>query len=189
MDKIRTHVSEFERHTGGSEHLLHDHMAALHTLKTKVKSLKSRAEDAENRNRRNNLRIVGLPEGAEGPDPMAFTEHLLCSLLLQAQFSAYFVVERAHRMPAAKGPPEGPPRTFILKLLNFCDRNLVLREAKRIDTLRYEATKLMIFPDYSVDTQRLRRSVDHGKLNLRNKKINNNMLFLVNSFFFILIIM
>lgn len=35
----------------------------------------------------------------------------------------------------------------------------------------------MIFPDYSVDTQKLCRSLDHVKLNLRNKEIKYSMLF------------
>lgn len=72
---------------------------------------------------------------------------------------------------------EAPLCTFILKLLNFRDRYLVLREARKIDVLRYEATKLMVFLDYSIDTQRQRRSFDHVKLNLRNKKIKYSMLF------------
>lgn len=79
-------------------------------------------------------------------------------------------------MPATRGRPGRPPLTFILRLLNFCDRDLVLREARNINTLTYEATKL---PDYSIDTQRLRRSFDHVKLNLCNKKIKYSMLFLV----------
>lgn len=64
-------------------------------------------------------------------------------------------------MPATRPSAGSPPHTFILKLLNFRDRDLVLREARKIDVLRYEATKLMIFPDYSVDTQHQRRSFDH----------------------------
>lgn len=99
-DKIHMRVTDVERRVGDSEDLLQEHSADLNSLKTKVKSLESRAEDAENRNRRHNLRIVGLAEGAEGSDPTAFTEQLLRSLLPQAPFSAHFVVERAHRMLA-----------------------------------------------------------------------------------------
>lgn len=177
MDKFRHRLTETEHRIGAAEDTLHDHTATLHTLKTKVKALELRAEDAENRNRRNNLRVVGLPEGVEGSDPTAFTENLLRSLLPQAQFSPFFVVERAHRMPASRGAPGAPPRTFIFRLLNFRDRDLVLREARKLDALRYEASKIMIFPDYSVDTQRLRRSFDQVKLNLRNRKIKYSMLF------------
>lgn len=118
-----------------------------------------------------------LPEGAEGNDSTAFTEHLLHTLLPRAQYPDFFVVERAHSIPATRGVLGAPPRTFILKLLNFRDRDLVLREARKIEILRHEGAKLMIFPDYSVDTQKMRRSFDQVKLDLRNRKIKYSMLF------------
>lgn len=177
MDTFRNRLSEAERRVGDAEDVLQDHTVSLRTLQTKIKALETRAEDAENRNRRNNLRIVGLPEGTEGAEPTSFTEKLLRELLPQAVFSDVFVVERAHRMPATRGPPGAPPRTFILKLLNFRDRDLVLRESRKIEQLRYEGAKLMIFPDFSIDTQKQRRSFDQVKMNLRNKKIKYSMLF------------
>lgn len=47
----------------------------------------------------------------------------------------------------------------------------------KIDVLHHEGSKLMIFPNYSVNTQKLRRSFDHVKLNLPNMKIKYSMLF------------
>lgn len=100
-DKIRERLGKVERRVGKSEDSIWDHCASLHTLKVRVKALKSRAEDSGNRSRRNNLRVVGLPEGAERKDPTAFTETLPSTLLPQAQF----FVERAHRMPPGRNQP------------------------------------------------------------------------------------
>lgn len=69
-----------------TEHTLRGHNADLHTLKAKVKALESRAEDAENHNRRKNLYILGLPEGVKGSNPTAFTEELLPKLPPNAIF-------------------------------------------------------------------------------------------------------
>lgn len=66
-------------------------------------------DDAENRNRRNNLRIVGMAEGAEGPNPIVFVEDLLRNLLPNAQYSPYYTVKRAHRVPPRPGPVGSPP--------------------------------------------------------------------------------
>lgn len=57
---------------------------------------------------------------------------MLCTLLPQAQFSLHFTVERAHRMPSVKGPRDTPSRTFIFRLLNFRDQDLILREARKL---------------------------------------------------------
>lgn len=73
--------------------------------------------------------------------------------------------------------PEPPPRTFIFHLLNFRDRDLVLREARKVPEHRYENAKIMLFPDFSIDTQRLRRTFDHVKAQLRNKGLKYSMLF------------
>ncbi|KAJ1164979.1 hypothetical protein NDU88_005409 [Pleurodeles waltl] len=46
--------------------------ATVLQLSERAQCLKRRAEDTEGRNRRNNARIIGLPEGAEGADMVAF---------------------------------------------------------------------------------------------------------------------
>lgn len=86
-EKLRRRVDEVETHVGDTEEVVRDHMATLHTLQIRLKHLEAKTEDAENRNWRNNLRIIGLPEGTEGPDTPAFTEHLLHTFFPQAPFS------------------------------------------------------------------------------------------------------
>lgn len=140
--------------------MVRDQGADIHVLNTKVKVLEARAKDAENLNRRNNLRVLGLTEGAEGTDPTAFAERLLQQLLPSACFSPFFMVERAHRIPSTRGPQGAPPRTFIFKLLHFRDRDMVMKEARSQDELRFENAKLLIFPDYSLETQGQQKSYD-----------------------------
>lgn len=113
IDAFSGRVTEVEHRVSAAEDVHREHATDLHSLNIRVKHLESRAEDAENRNRRNNLRIIGLPEGAEGKDTTLFTEQLLQSLLPRATFSPQFVVERAHRIPIVRGPQGAPPPTFI----------------------------------------------------------------------------
>lgn len=87
MDKYRDRLSEVERRTSDTEDMVRDQGASLHMLQVPVKAMEARAEDQENRNCRNNLRVVGLPEGVEGRDPAAYTEQLLRTLLPQAPLS------------------------------------------------------------------------------------------------------
>lgn len=130
IDSFRGRMNEVKQRVSQPEDTVCDQGADLHTLKTKLKALETRTEDAENRNRRNNLRVLGLPEGAEGTDPTAFSERLLQQLLPSARFSPFFTVERAHRIPSTRGPQGAPPHTFIFKLLHFRDRDTVMKEAR-----------------------------------------------------------
>lgn len=133
-------MAEVEQRVSSAEDVQREHLADLHMLKTKVRHPEARVEDAKNRNRQKNLRVLELPEGAEGNHPNTFTESLLHTLLPRAYFSTQFVVERAHRILPVRGPQGAPPRTLIFKLLTFRDRDLVLWEARNVGELKCENT-------------------------------------------------
>lgn len=61
LDSFRGLVTEVKQRASQTEDMVRDHDADLCTLKAKVKALEAWAEDVKNRNRRNNLRILGLP--------------------------------------------------------------------------------------------------------------------------------
>lgn len=181
MDKVRDKLGEAERRVGESEDLIRDHRATLHTLQVCMEALESRAEDSENRSRRNNLRVVGLLEGAEGQDAVAFTEHLLHTLLPGAVFSPHFAVERAHRTPPIMWTAGVPPYLY-LPPVKFQGPGTGAQgsregEAIKVAELRQENAKIMMFQDFSIDTQRLRRTFDHVKAQLRTKGLKYSMLF------------
>lgn len=177
MDRFRERVTEVERRVSSMEDTQRDHHADLQILKSKVKVLEARAEDAKNRNRRNNLWVLGLPEGAEGSDPVTSMEQLLPSLLPKGRFSPHFSIKRAYRMPAIRGPQGAPPRTFIFKLLHYRDRDTVLHVARLQGELKFENAKILIFPNYSVETQRQRKSFNQVRAMLREKGVKYSMLF------------
>lgn len=141
MDRFRERVTEVEWRVSSTEDAQREHQTDLQTLKAKVKVLEARAEDAENRNHRKNLHILGLPEGAEASDPVAFNKQLLPSLLPKERFSPHSSIERAHRMPATRGPQGAPPHMFIFKLLHYRDRDTILLSARLQGELKFENTK------------------------------------------------
>lgn len=78
-----------------------------------AKDANDRAEDMENCLQRNNVRIVGLPEHAEGRDPTVFVKNWLLELFVKEAFSLFFAVERAHRVPPHPPQLGGPPRSIL----------------------------------------------------------------------------
>lgn len=122
-------------------------------------------------------RLWAIPEGAEGKNPTVFVEDLLKSFLPAAQFSPFFTVERAHRIPPVPGPPGSNPRTLIFQMLNFRDRDEVLREARKAWQLKFQNANLLFSPDYSVEAQKLRRSFDQVKTSLHAQNIKYSILF------------
>lgn len=178
MTKLHSRVRETEQQVSHMEDEVIENTAAIHTLQTKFKALEYRTEDAKNRNRRNNLRIMGLAEGAEGGNPMSFVEDMLRSILPDAHLSPHYAVERAHQVLPKPRPPGALSQTLILRLLNFHDRDEILRASRINRDLRFQNKKLLIFPDYLVETQKLRKSFDQVKSVMWAQNIQYSVLFL-----------
>ncbi|KAM9320225.1 LOW QUALITY PROTEIN: X-linked retinitis pigmentosa GTPase regulator [Gastrophryne carolinensis] len=171
LDKMRDRAQESERRIGETEDGLSTVTVAVESLKRQVKILTDRAEDAENRCRRNNIRIIGIPERAEGDAPESFVENLIKNVLAPEGLSPFFVVERAHRIPFRPPPPGAPPRPFILKLLNFRDRDTILMAARKRRDILFDGAKLSFFPDFTSEVQKQRRSFNEVRARLRAKNI------------------
>lgn len=146
-------------------------------LQLQVKALQEKSVDTENRLRRNNIRIIGLSERAEGSRPAEFAETFLISLLDLPAMPPTFVVERAHRVPPTPPIPGNPPRPFLLKLLNYRDRDRILAAAREKQDLRFNNAKIMLFPDYSPEVQQRRRSFTEVRRRLRDKGLKLSLLY------------
>lgn len=112
-----------------------------------VQALGAKSNNAENRLRRNNIRVLGLPQGEEGDRPAE--EFLKTSWASQA-FLLPNVVERAHR-PSHPGNNTQP---FLVCFHNVHDRDRILSEARQRPTLKYGNASALLFPDFLAELQR-----------------------------------
>lgn len=88
-----------------------------------------------------------------------------------------YVVEWAHRVPTGRSPEGAHPRPFLVRFLNFWDRDMILAEARKHPELPYENTKVMLFPDFSAEVQKRHRSFNEVRCRLRQKDIKYSMLY------------
>lgn len=94
-----------------------------------------RTDDLENRLRRNNLHIRGLPEHSNSQHPCDFAERWLKEMLPEARFSSLFAEERAHRVPACPLPPGAPPRPLLICLLSNKDKVAALQASRKSSSI------------------------------------------------------
>lgn len=158
LDKVHSRMTEAENRVGQVEDAVENNTGAIRSQQSRVKMLEHHAEDSENRCHRNNIQIVELAEGVEGKNPTVFAEELLRSLLPAADLPPYFTVERAYRLPPQLGPQGSPLHTFTMRLLNFRNRDELLRAARAAGELTYRKNRLMLFLDFSIESQKLQRS-------------------------------
>lgn len=91
--------------------------------------LKAKAVDLEARSRRNNVRIIGLPESIEGPRPTDFFALLLTQLLGKDILPVPPELDRAHWTLAPKPKQGEKPRPVIIRFHNYKTKEKVLSEA------------------------------------------------------------
>lgn len=119
------------------------------TLRDDNARLKAKVTDLESRSRRQNIRILGLPESIESGSPTEFFSKLLCEIFGNNTLPSPPEIDRAHRSLASKPAPGQRPRPVILRLHRYQTKDLLIREARRRGKLEYHGQPVRVVEDYS----------------------------------------
>ena len=143
----------------------------VETMKEQKSKFEEKLDEMENRNRRDNVRLVGLPEKCEGTNPTEFLESWFSKLFGRESFSPQFAIERAHRVPAKPPPSGGRPRSILMKFLNFKDKAMLLRRSREMGNIMWEGSKVSLYPDFSPLLQKRRASFIEVKRKMQKFKL------------------
>ncbi|KAJ3613132.1 hypothetical protein NHX12_019384 [Muraenolepis orangiensis] len=137
LDRIQATVSDHGQTIASLELNANLHDERLLALETSCATLtlsnaKLLAEvtDLESRSRRNNIRIVGLPESIEGPRPSTFFPELLVEVFGEGVLDSPLECDRAHRSLAEKPKLGQRPRPVIICLHRYQQKEMIIREAR-----------------------------------------------------------
>lgn len=132
--------------------------------------LSVRGDDFESRLRRNNIRIHGIPEGAEKDDTMGFVTGLIKSKI-QSTGDMEIRIERAHGSLVAKPKDSAAPsRAIIVRFLDCRVKEFVIRQAWKQKTT-YEGQTIYFNQDYTSEVQRKRKQVRDVIKKLKEKDV------------------
>ncbi|KAJ4942913.1 hypothetical protein JOQ06_005425, partial [Pogonophryne albipinna] len=164
-DQVK-HFFFLEQRVRANEDNVHECVARVKQLEKDNSFLMSKVDDLENRSRCSSLRFVGIQESAEGSDIIGFVSRLIPQLLGPDAFPTLLIIERAHRSPTARQNSRASPRAIMIELLNFQDKVKILRLAREKKSLDYNGKHISIYPDFSPELTRRRRSFDPLKRKL-----------------------
>uniref|UniRef100_A0A8C5PME2 Uncharacterized protein n=1 Tax=Leptobrachium leishanense TaxID=445787 RepID=A0A8C5PME2_9ANUR len=116
-------------------------------------------DDVDNRGRRNNLRIRGLPESQGPTEDIPALLRSLINPLLQRPLDAPLLFDRAHRALKAKGTPSSAPRDIICRLHYYVDKERILMASRNSNFQDRLGNPLQVFPDLSWTTLQARRAL------------------------------
>ncbi|KAL0146846.1 hypothetical protein M9458_057785, partial [Cirrhinus mrigala] len=177
IEEVETRITEAETCISAVEDTVSRDNADLSEMKAKLDAALEKIDDLENRSRRCNIRIIGLPEGEEGTNPVSFLKTWLPNLL-HIEFKNHQVkIERTHHALTRRPAPGERPRALILKLHNFQDKTRILQASRAAGQLVYKRHNISIFEDFSVAMVRKRQAFGNVKKRLRERGITFAMIY------------
>uniref|UniRef100_A0A3B3T8J5 L1 transposable element RRM domain-containing protein n=1 Tax=Paramormyrops kingsleyae TaxID=1676925 RepID=A0A3B3T8J5_9TELE len=138
--------------------------ATIQSLTATVARLENKCEDFEARSRRNNIRILGVPEGS---DSATITE--IAALLREAfGLDKEPVLNRSHRVSLSKPKDASRPRPLVVRFHYYTDCAYILRRAKEQRQLKVRGWAISIFPDFTAGVARARAAFNEVRQFLRS---------------------
>ena len=143
--KVNSRLDDAEARIMGNEERLQNAEDVITEMVKIQEQLLEKLTDQEGRSRRENVRIYGVPEGAEGgPGQMIpFVEKLLRENL-NIPGSSDMQIERAHRALGPQPPADAQPRSILVRFLSFRMKEEIIRLAWQKKGFTWRNSKINI---------------------------------------------
>lgn len=114
--------------------------------------------DLENRGRRNNIRLRGIPETI-GPDKLWDTVLTILNFYRGQPSQERLELDRVHRVPGPRGNNANNPRDVLCRVHFFQDKDTILRTAWDKGPYHLEGARVILLQDLAKNTLAMRRQL------------------------------
>ncbi|XP_044535138.1 LINE-1 type transposase domain-containing protein 1 [Gracilinanus agilis] len=147
------------------------------TLQKNLNFIHAKLIDIDDKMRRNNLRIIGLPEEENTPKML----DIMVQKVIQENCPELLITDKelikvTHRSPPTKNPMFSTPRHVIVTFYDFNNKQTILRASRR-RMFKYEGTPIRITEDYSGVTRNKRREWSDIFQKAKELKLKPRMLY------------
>ncbi|XP_069077648.1 dynein axonemal heavy chain 11-like [Pleurodeles waltl] len=151
LDLLSLRTQALEDTVGTMKEEIEVHKVDIQAFKDSEQALQSKLEQLENSSRRKNMRVLHVPEGAEGDDLKAFSVSLLKSVpsLEESEEEIARDIPRIHRDPFRKNPNNSKPRKILINFLTCGLKEKILSKALKLRTIKAQDFSFEIKLDLS----------------------------------------
>ncbi|ROL44207.1 LINE-1 retrotransposable element ORF1 protein [Anabarilius grahami] len=146
-------------------------------VQSENKALREKVIDLEARSRRQNIKIVGLPEKIENGRPTEFLTKFIPDLLGASNFSKPLEVDRGHRLGRQPSGEDARPRVMIARIHHFQTKEKILQLARQQFPLRYQGRPIHIFPDLPAEIMKQRQAFNDVRKHLREAGVRSGFIY------------
>ncbi|KAJ1192251.1 hypothetical protein NDU88_001563 [Pleurodeles waltl] len=157
---MRSDIAGFQSRVTGLEQRMGSLETQINTSQEREQDfiyLRSKLTDMEDRSRRDNIRVLGIPENEEGLDMQAFLTSTLPKMI-SLDFDPPLEFQRAHRIGPKRSDNSSRPRLIIACLLQHNQTRQILQVARNHGPFRIDQHEIRITADYSKETNERRKA-------------------------------
>lgn len=138
---------------------------------SQIQTLYSLIEDQDNRNRRNNIRIRGLPEAMGVEDLPETVKGIFISILGTIE-SVNLEIDRVHRALGPRNPDPAKPRDIICRIHYFRVKEDIMRKARTKGLIEYKGNTIQLLSDLCHFTLEKRKALKPLLVLLQDRNIS-----------------
>lgn len=157
LHQLSTKVASLEEETCDTKIELSQIHDRLTSQASTLRNFQRHLEDLDNRGRRNNIRVRGLPEATQEEDLNVTLQAIFNSILGRPEHQRV-KLDRAHRALRHCGPGSRP-RDVICRMHNYTLKEDIMRKARNMHAIDFDGASIQLFPDLSWITLQQRRSL------------------------------
>ena len=180
LERVKSSLDSHEERIHDTEIGLNDHSDRIEAIETTCATLlaenerlKNKVENLENRSRRPNLRVVGIPENLEGPDTIKFTTEFFEEVLGKEFFPHPVIISCAHRvgpkLTADSGPSPKRPSIFLVPFHSFQNKHRII--TRKQEQLFFRGHTVFFHEDVSAELGKKQAAFKEVKSLLYKKSI------------------
>lgn len=171
LREVESRVDRIENKMGEFASTINDLVDASEAQDGESEWIKKKIADIEDRSRRNNLKIRGIPELVQSSDLRSYASDLFSSLLLDLS-DIELTVDRIHRLPKPSFLPDKISRDVILRMHFFHVKDRLMPAMRKRNNVPSQYHDLQFYPTLSQHTLQRRRSLNSLTKALRNHNIS-----------------
>lgn len=158
LQAMCTRMDAIEESTTRHEVEIQSQHKSIQAYNLQFRDMQRHLEDLDNRGRRHNLRVRGIPENIDN-SILAQTTRSIFNDILGRPPDVAVEFERIHRALRPRGRESDPPRDVVCCLTNFRLKEDILRCARDRGEFRLQGSEIKIFQDLSPITLQKRRDL------------------------------
>lgn len=125
------------------------------------------------------MKIMGLKEGAEGRNPVAFFEKWIPEVLNMDMQREVIKIERAHRLGPFQESSGGgrKPRPVLVRLREYTERQRILQAARNNGAVIFGGQEVSFYQDFSAEVVKRRKESAYARKRLQEAGVRYAFLY------------